>query len=407
MLVCRPLAAALAVCLAPTAAQALPRFAARNAMECVQCHVNPTGGGARNEYGANVFARTFLPMTGGGRGDGGDSPATFSGALNDTVRLGADIRAAYLYIRPEQGRSPGVEPESIGSFFLMQADLYHVVRVHPRVRLALDVGAYSGFEAWSLIDLSPDSRSFEAALKVGRFLPPFGIREVEHQLYTRGGVGLGASDRDTGLELTTWIGPWTTHVALLNGALGDTPLDTTGGERRSFEKAVSGRTSLAGVLGGLRLQVGVSGYFSNNNVRANPMFDRAIPVGLSAEVEQGVRELRGGPFLSASAGRLTYLADAVWVRDEFTSGRLGEITGLATYQELSLVPTQGVELIATHEFMDRDTQVKADSVQRVGLVAELFPFPLVELRVMGRKTFGDPVLRADAHDLVLFLHTFL
>ena len=35
---------------------ALPRFALEQGASCVSCHVNPTGGGMRNDYGSNVYA---------------------------------------------------------------------------------------------------------------------------------------------------------------------------------------------------------------------------------------------------------------------------------------------------------------------------------------------------------------
>ena len=47
---------------ASSRAAAIPRFAARNGNECIQCHVSPTGGGVRNAYGRNVFERIWLPM---------------------------------------------------------------------------------------------------------------------------------------------------------------------------------------------------------------------------------------------------------------------------------------------------------------------------------------------------------
>src|SRR5690348_1317251 len=57
------LCAALALIGPHSVAAALPRFAARNSQECIQCHINPTGGGMRNEYGRNVFQNAVLPAS--------------------------------------------------------------------------------------------------------------------------------------------------------------------------------------------------------------------------------------------------------------------------------------------------------------------------------------------------------
>ena len=69
----------------------------------------------------------------------------------------------------------------------MQADLYHAMTLNEHVTAVLDVGVYSGFEAWALYKLRKQPADYDLMVKVGRFLPAFGIREVEHQLfYPRG-----------------------------------------------------------------------------------------------------------------------------------------------------------------------------------------------------------------------------
>lgn len=46
-------------CLQPV--QATPRFALETGSTCITCHVNPTGGGLRNDYGQG-FAMDKMPM---------------------------------------------------------------------------------------------------------------------------------------------------------------------------------------------------------------------------------------------------------------------------------------------------------------------------------------------------------
>ena len=96
---------------------ALPRFAARNGNECIQCHVNPTGGGMRNAYGRNIFERQWLAFDSGQDGDfwengeeddagakAEEDKVLFDPEINDWFALGGDFRTAYIMIRPQRGR---------------------------------------------------------------------------------------------------------------------------------------------------------------------------------------------------------------------------------------------------------------------------------------------------------------
>lgn len=414
-----------AVVMAWSPAEAIPRFAARNGNECIQCHISPSGGGVRNAYGRNVFERTWLPRSakpkaddfvlkpkgeGDGAGDADDAdddPVVFDPEINQWMVLGGDLRAAYLFIRPDQGRTPGADPEITSSFFLMQADLYHAMTLNEHVTTVLDVGAYSGFEAWALFHWKREPSAYDLMLKVGHFMPAFGIREVEHQLYTREGIGLGATDRDTGLEATAYAGPLTASLSLVNGTLGDTGFDTHGSERAAFEKAVASRISVRGDVGWARGQIGTSLYWNSDTNQASPLFGASIDPADAAEVGRGVDELRAGGFVTANLGRFTYLADLVWVRDSFTSDRVATRRGYTSYQELSFLPTQGVDLVGTFEFADPDLDLLEDTSKRAGLVVEYFPWAFTELRAMVRRSWSDTSPTGGSWDVVVFSHLFM
>lgn len=403
--------------LSATRAEALPRFAARNGNECIQCHVNPSGGGMRNAYGRNVFARLWLPtaktvdpddfVAGQARAEDESEPVVFNTDLTDWMALGGDIRAAYLYVRPDRGRTPDTDPDVTSSFFLMQADLYHAMTLNEHVTTVFDVGIYSGFEAWALFRLKSQPSPYDLLLKVGHFMPAFGIREVEHQLYTREGIGLGATDRDTGLEATVYLGPFTAAFSLLNGVLGDTSFDTHGTERETFEMAAAGRASVRGDFGWARGQLGTSFYWNHNTNQANPLLAGSVNPALASEVSVGVNEVRAGGFVTANIGRLTYLADFVWVQNEFQSRQLVPLRGYATYQELSFLPTQGLDVVAAFEFADPDVELLHNTSKRVSLIVEFFPWPFTELRAMARRSWRDNSPTGGSWDLVLFTHLFI
>lgn len=409
-------------------AAAVPRFAARNGNECIQCHISPTGGGIRNSYGRNVFERAWLPWSRRPRaadwvvsppptdgsapaGDAGDDAAdddvVFDPEINQWMVLGGDLRAAYIMIRPEKGATPGSDPDITNSFFLMQADLYHSMTLNRHVTTVLDIGAYSGFEAWALFHLAPEPASYDLMVRVGKFMPAFGVREVEHQLFTRQGIGLGATDRDTGIEVTAFAGPVTAAVSVLNGTLGDTAFDNHGTERRRFEKAVVSRVSVRGDAGWARGQLGLSFYYNQDANQANPLFGGSIAPAMAAEVGRGVDEIRAGGFLTANLGRFTYLADLAWVRDRFYSDGLPTLQGYASYQELSFLPVQGLDVIGTFEFADPDMDLADNTAKRAGLAIEFFPWPFTELRAMVRRAWDPNSATGGAWDVVVFSHLFM
>lgn len=412
-------AAFVAVTTVCATSDALPRFAARNGTPCIQCHINPTGGGIRNSYGRNVFEQTWLPWS----ARPGDEPwvlepkedaesedddkVAFSGDINDWLAIGGDFRAAYLWIRPDRGPTPDTERDITNTFFLMQGDLYHSARLHDRLTLVLDIGLYSGFEAWGLFRLHPEPDSWDLMLKVGRFIPAFGIREVEHQLFTREAIGFGNADRDTGVELTALVGPVAAHVAVLNGTLGDTAIDSHGTERRRFEKAIVSRLSARTDLGWVRGEIGASFYFNQNTNSVNPLFDGAVPTDQLVEVANGLDELRAGAFLTWNLGRFTYLGDLVYLRDDFHSDAVSPVRGYASYQELSLLPIQGLDLVTTLEFADPDLELVDNTTTRAGLVVEFFPWQFTELRAMVRRTWSDTSPTGGAWDVVVFTHLFM
>ena len=79
---------AVSLLAAPALARAEPYLAVQQGYKCGSCHVNPTGGGLRNDFGT-VFTENVLPAN--------TLPANFpvwTGAVLERLRLGADLRAS-------------------------------------------------------------------------------------------------------------------------------------------------------------------------------------------------------------------------------------------------------------------------------------------------------------------------
>jgi hypothetical protein len=97
--VCAPALLALTL-LAPAVSRAEPYLAVRSGAKCMACHVNPTGGGKRTEFG-NIYSQTTLaeerldPATGkpASGSESGSLPALWTGKINDHFAVGGDLRA--------------------------------------------------------------------------------------------------------------------------------------------------------------------------------------------------------------------------------------------------------------------------------------------------------------------------
>jgi len=75
----------------------------RTGYKCVACHVNPTGGGKRTEFGS-IYSQTAMAAerldlrTGKPVPAGASEPESWTGRLSDQFAVGADLRATSQYV---------------------------------------------------------------------------------------------------------------------------------------------------------------------------------------------------------------------------------------------------------------------------------------------------------------------
>jgi hypothetical protein len=364
--------ALLTALLAP-AAYAEPYLAVRTGFKCMVCHVNPTGGGKRTEFGA-TYGQTELPAsrldleTGEAVPGGAPDPAPFTGKVNNHLGFGADLRADATATH-----TPNTTPPQAYAFDPIRAQIYLEVRpIVDRLTIYLDErvspGAATNRETYATLW----SKNREWYIKAGRMFIPFGLRIEDDTAFIRTVTGTTFNSFDDGVEGGMEIGPWSAYASMTNGAGGGT--ETNRGKEIS--------SLLTYVQSAWR--VGLS---ANRNYNGSD--DRVM---YSA-------------FAGLRTGIISWLASAVRVTDEGTPA--GRVTQMATLLEGNVEVAKGHNLKLTYEFLDPNTDVAEDQRERYSAVYEYSPIQFTQFRLGVRKGNGIPQNNAqNATEVFLQWHAF-
>ncbi len=366
-------AAALLAALILSPARAEPYLAVRSGAKCVACHVNPTGGGKRTEFG-NLYGQTAfaaerldlatgrpLPATGAG-----SEPALWSGKINDHFAIGGDLRAtAQATIIPNTEDRYAFDPT--------RAQVYLEIKpIVDRLTIYLDQrfapGAAINREAYAMLWTAGRS----VYVKAGRMFIPFGLRIEDDTAFIRQVSGTTFNSSDDGVEGGVELGSWSANVSVTNGAGGGT--ETNRGKQVS--------SLLSFVQPGWRM----GGSASTNS---NDAADRRM---------QSV-------FAGLRTGIVSWLASWVNVTDDGTPS--GQLRQWATLFEGNVEAAKGHNLKLTYESYDPNTDVREDQRERYSVVWEYVPFQFTQFRVGVRKNNGIPQNDAqNATDFFLQWHAF-
>jgi len=348
----------------------------RTGLRCSRCHTNPTGGGKRTAYGT-LYARSSLalPWTRPrsqppAANDDGAATSWFVGAMatgevTSWLALGSDLRLSNTTTFGESTQN---------SFDATAGNLYLELRPWPeRVVLYVDEqvagGGARSREAWALI-----RGPWSTYLKGGWLLPPFGLRLLDDDTFTRRATGVNFANPDMGLELGADIGPLMAAIAVTNGSFSAADDDVY--------KALYGLLELNLDAG----RLGLSAMY-------NPS-------------EQGCRAMFGS-HLGVRLGRVVLQAEADLIGDRpQDSSRWGY--GVAAMAEVDLLVTRGVSLRLGYDYHDADLQLQYDRRQQFKVGLDLFVLRMVEAKIyyLLRQTETEQPLDA-ADRLEVMLHVYL
>jgi len=362
-----------AALLAPAALRAEPYLAVRTGFKCGVCHVNPTGGGKRTEFGSTYSQTTLaaerLDLTTGKAVPAvgaGSEPAVWTGKLNDHLAIGSDLRANL------QGTLVPNNPSTV-AFDQTRAQVYLEVKpIVDRLTIYLDErvapGAATNRETYAMLWFANKS----VYVKAGRMFVPFGLRIEDDTAFIRQVTGTTFNSSDDGVEGGLELGPWSVNVSVTNGA--------GGGAETNRGKLIS---SLATYV--------------------QP--DWRVGASASANYNGDADRRMQSAFAGLRTGIVSWLASGVTITDDGTpTGRLKQ---WATLVEGNVEVAKGHNLKLTYEYYDPDTDLEEDHRERYSVVWEYVPFQFTQFRAGVRKNHGIPQNDAqNATELFLQWHAF-
>lgn len=329
------LGVALLVPIAIPPAGAIPLYASREGDVCQTCHVDPNGGGIRNEFGFTYEKNRHATEP-----EERWAAMTVKPKLNDWITLGLDIRMLYDAIH-ENGSSDIL---SSSTFFPMQGQVNLAVMPHEHLTLVASHGlvvdepgfptGYVAREIYGMVEGLPGGTYVQA----GRFRLPFGLRQDDHTSFTRDGSVLvyDSQKASAGLEVGRIGSRLFGQFAVVND---DEPFASTretiaakiGWADRSFQAALSGLhryernnmwsvygsatrgrwTALGEYVGGTVQRTNREAFF----VELDWRWSRGVNLRGKFDYADGYRDLRG--YL-----RRRYTGDVDWTPMPFVQARL-------------------------------------------------------------------------------------
>jgi hypothetical protein len=267
----RILLSVLVVIVCASVSSALPRFALKKGdINCMSCHLDPTGGGLRIAGGEGFEVRGMPSWKVGDSVD-------FSGQLTPSIRLGADFRSQFLgfdQIQPfytgdsSSGISSRDTSTTIKGFHAMSYALEMGFQATQSLAgyLRYDLNGQTPVQSFAILHyvhesgelLAANSTVNDAYIKFGAFQPAFGIRFDDHTLYVRNGTAsLSGFDRagffwapgfrDIGAELGAYFfDHLSLQVGIYNGS--EDAIYRTYINPQNTNLAFTGRLNIAGEI---------------------------------------------------------------------------------------------------------------------------------------------------------------
>ena len=345
--------------------QAEPYLAIKNNLKCMACHVNPNGGGLRNDFG-KIYGQSMLPA----RASRFDSAKIAK--LTQFLSIGADARFNANY-----QKSDSKQNQTNKSFEVASTQFY----------LNFDI-ADSGLSFYLDQQVAPGSAINREAyvkyqfsqghfIKAGKLFLPYGLRIEDDSAFIRQATGMNFDNSDNGVEYGLDYQQGTINFYLANG------------------------TSQA----------------SNNDdsflygVRIEHLFS-AFRLGASAILNDGEQEVQMVNFYGgAQWADFTFLAEVDYLRQEgltsASSQNLSQnIEQQVVFAEINYQWRKGWNFKLTAEYFDPNQNIDEDHQTRHSFVTEYTPISNVQLRLGFRHNEDIPQKPQQNYDVVFLQSHF-
>jgi hypothetical protein len=343
-----------------------PRFAMRGGGNCIDCHVNPTGGEMRNDRGWNM-SRKFLTMS------SPDSGFKMSNKIGENIRFGLDVRGQML---GTLGKFKRIDFQNMSGVLYSNVDLSEQINVFAKYDFENSL-----WEGFGVAHIFPNN----GYIKGGSFVPNFGIRLDDHTAYTRGGDMGFITNQKLGLiydpyyaETGGEVGLYISDFAFLTVSIGRPigrpaqPLltnDPSYTARLQFNPSLSEDVNI--LFGG-----------SWHRFRNSLTFPRSIA------------DMYGG-FAGIAIGNFTLLGEYDIARSYIIIDSLTN----ALMIEASYGIIRGLDVVVRYDRIDPSTHRVKDDHSRIVLGLDIFPLPFVEILPQYRIQMEHPEIANDAFNI--------
>lgn len=328
---------------------ALPRFALQQKDKCSGCHVNPTGGIIRNENGF-FFGKNVVSMI-----SPRDEDFKLSPKISPSITYGFDYRSQYLY----SGESKRADFQDMTGSMYLSAALAQNIDVIARYDFINRI-----WEGYGIAKILPN----ESYIKVGSFVPYFGIRLDDHTAYTRGGdygllfskgIAQGMIYNPLYMETGIEIGANLSDNVLLTASVGKPKSHAT----LTYDPTYTARIEFTPVIEKVQLLFGASAANFKTDIFTSVLNSNLV-----------------GGFAGVGFKRFSLMGEYDIANDYMDKG----IKTTALMIEASYQMMVGLDAVVRYDKLDTGLNTGDTKFSHLVLGFEFFPYSFVELRPQYR-----------------------